>query len=109
MRTTLVLLCALAVLPSPATAQTKPPDPPIQQRPLGEQLAAMRFRAVGPFRGGRVTAVTGVRGEPFVFYQGATGGGVWKTEDGGDTWRPVSDQSFKTGSVGAVAVAESDP
>jgi photosystem II stability/assembly factor-like uncharacterized protein len=109
MRKTLVLLSALAILASTAAAQTKPPEVPVQQRPLAEQLAAMRFRAIGPFRGGRVTAVTGVRGQPFVFYQGATGGGVWKTEDGGDTWRPLSDKYFKTGSVGAVAVAESDP
>ena len=69
----------------------------------------MRWRCIGPFRGGRVTAVTGVSGQPLVFYFGATGGGVWKTEDAGLTWKPISDGYFKTGSVGALAVSESNP
>jgi photosystem II stability/assembly factor-like uncharacterized protein len=77
--------------------------------PLSKVYAAMEFRAIGPYRGGRVTAVTGVRGRPLTYYFGATGGGVWKTTDGGSNWRVVSDKDFKTGSVGAVAVAESDP
>jgi photosystem II stability/assembly factor-like uncharacterized protein len=70
---------------------------------------AMRWRLIGPFRGGRVTAVAGVARQPFTFYFGATGGGVWKTEDGGLSWRNVSDGYFKTGSIGAIAVADSDP
>ncbi len=70
---------------------------------------AMKWRNIGPFRGGRVTAVAGVTSQPYVFYMGATGGGVWKTVDGGLTWKPISDGFFKTGSVGAIAVAESDP
>jgi len=69
----------------------------------------MRWRNIGPFRGGRAVAVTGVRGQRLTYYFGATGGGVWKTEDGGETWRNVSDGYFTTGSVGAIAVAESDP
>src|ERR671917_62388 len=56
-----------------------------------------------------VAAAAGVPAQPFVYYFGATGGGVWKTTDGGVTWEPLGDQTFKTGSVGAVAVAESDP
>jgi photosystem II stability/assembly factor-like uncharacterized protein len=72
-------------------------------------FSTMRWRNIGPYRGGRVTAVAGVPGEPLVYYQGATGGGVWKTEDGGNSWQNVSDGYFKTGSVGAVAVAPSDP
>ena len=76
---------------------------------LDGRMEGMRFRNIGPFRGGRVTAVAGVRGQRDVHYQGATGGGVWKTTDGGATWEPVSDRFFRTGSVGAVAVAESDP
>ncbi|MGH9399766.1 MAG: WD40/YVTN/BNR-like repeat-containing protein, partial [Thermoanaerobaculia bacterium] len=63
----------------------------------------------GPHRGGRVCAVAGVRGQPLVYYMGGTGGGVWKTSDGGGAWTPVSDKDFKTGSVGAIGVAESDP
>jgi photosystem II stability/assembly factor-like uncharacterized protein len=70
---------------------------------------AMQWRLIGPFRGGRVTAVAGVPSQPMTFYMGATGGGVWKTEDGGMTWRNISDGYFKTGSIGAIAVAESDP
>lgn len=69
----------------------------------------IKWRSIGPFRGGRVTCVTGVPGQPLVYYFGATGGGVWKSEDAGLTWRPISDGYFKTGSVGAIAVADSDP
>ena len=69
----------------------------------------LRWRAIGPYRGGRVTTVAGVADNPLVYYMGATGGGVWKTNDGGLHWHPVSDGSFKTGSVGAIAVAPSDP
>jgi photosystem II stability/assembly factor-like uncharacterized protein len=70
---------------------------------------AMEWRLIGPFRGGRVTAVAGIPGQPSVYYFGATGGGVWKTEDAGLNWRCVSDGIFRTGSVGAVAVSEYDP
>jgi photosystem II stability/assembly factor-like uncharacterized protein len=70
---------------------------------------ALEWRGIGPYRGGRVTAVTGVASDRFVYYMGATGGGVWKTIDGGISWRPLSDGYFKTGSVGAIAVADSDP
>lgn len=70
---------------------------------------AMMWRCIGPFRGGRVTAVAGVYSQAFTYYFGATGGGVWKTEDGGLNWKPVSDGFFKTGSVGAIAISEWDP
>jgi len=70
---------------------------------------SLRFRLVGPFRGGRVVAVTGVPSQPNVYYFGGVGGGVWKTTDGGGTWQPISDGQFKTSSVGAIAVADSDP
>jgi photosystem II stability/assembly factor-like uncharacterized protein len=69
----------------------------------------VKWRCIGPFRGGRSNCATGVVGDPNVYYQGTTGGGIWKTDDMGITWRNVSDGFFKTGSVGAVAVAESDP
>ena len=67
------------------------------------------WRSIGPFRGGRVTAVAGVPGQPLVYYMGATGGGVWKTTNGGIEWAPITDGQVKTGSVGAIAVAPSDP
>lgn len=69
----------------------------------------MKWRCIGPYRGGRVTAVAGIPSQPYAYYFGATGGGVWKTEDGGLNWKPVSDGFFKTGSVGAIAVSEWDP
>ncbi|MGJ3234603.1 WD40/YVTN/BNR-like repeat-containing protein [Marivirga sp.] len=69
---------------------------------------ALEWRGIGPFRGGRSAAVTGVVGQPNLYYMGATGGGVWRTKDGGSTWESISDGHFG-GSIGAVAVAESDP
>src|SRR5262249_49110906 len=72
-------------------------------------LKGLQWRNIGPFRGGRCTAVAGVPSQPMVYYFGGTGGGVWKTTDGGINWTPVSDGFFKTGSVGAIAVADSDP
>ncbi len=70
---------------------------------------AMKYRNIGPHRGGRVVAVAGDLSDPNVHYFGSTGGGVWKTTDGGQSWKNVSDGFFKTASVGALAVAESDP
>lgn len=69
----------------------------------------LNWRNIGPFRGGRSVAVTGVPGNPTEYYMGSTGGGVWKTEDAGMSWQNLSDGFFRTGSVGAIAVAESDP
>jgi photosystem II stability/assembly factor-like uncharacterized protein len=72
-------------------------------------FSGLRWRAIGPNRGGRSTAVAGSASRPNEYYFGATGGGLWKTTDGGTTWNPVSDGAFKTSSVGAVAVAASNP
>ena len=63
---------------------------------------------IGPFRGGRSTASTGITGNDQIYYMGTTGGGLWKTEDAGISWKNISDGYFETGSVGAVAVSESD-
>jgi len=70
--------------------------------------SSLNYRELGPFRGGRAAAVTGVPGQPNLFYFGATGGGVWKTEDGGKTYVNISD-GFFGGSIGSIAVAKSDP
>ena len=76
---------------------------------LDSTFKPLKWRNIGPFRGGRANAVTGVTKQPNVFYAGYTGGGVWKTEDAGLTWRNISDGSFKTGSIGDIAVSQSDP
>jgi photosystem II stability/assembly factor-like uncharacterized protein len=72
-------------------------------------LGALSWRSIGPARGGRSQAVAGSSARPLEYYFGATGGGLWKTTDGGVTWRAVSDKFFTSSSVGAVAVSESNP
>ncbi len=79
------------------------------QTTSSEQFEALQYRTVGPARGGRVTTITGVVQEPGTFYLGASGGGVWKSEDYGTTWNNVSDGFFETPSIGAIQVAENDP
>ena len=72
-------------------------------------LKALQWRSIGPARGGRSIAAAGVKGRPKEAYFGAVGGGLWKTTDGGENWTPSTDGQIKSSSVGAVAVAESDP
>jgi len=72
-------------------------------------LDGLEYRLLGPWRGGRVTTVTGVPQQPQVFYMGAAGGGVWKTVNAGATWENISDGQIPVGTIGAVAVAPSDP
>jgi photosystem II stability/assembly factor-like uncharacterized protein len=67
----------------------------------------VKYRNIGPFRGGRSVCASGVKGDPLTYYMGTTGGGVWKTEDAGQHWHNISDGFFGTGSVGAVAVSTS--
>ena len=75
-----------------------------------DPFKVLQWRSIGPYRGGRVTAVAGVASQPMVFYFGATGGGVWKTVDGGINWEVISDGSvFGTGSVGAIGLSDSGP
>src|SRR5260370_15900676 len=72
-------------------------------------LKPLRWRNIGPLRGGRSIAVAGSAARPLEYCFGAVGGGLWKTTDGGTTWNPVSDSFFQTSSPGAVAVAPSNP
>ena len=99
---TKLLAPALVLLALAGAASAASPEPDT------DRLEGLEWRMIGPYRGGRVTAVTGVPGKPNLYYMGATGGGVWKTENAGTTWENLSDGDFKVGTIGAVAVAESD-
>lgn len=102
-----LILLALSLIPFNTEAQRRQKSGNTTSYP--EALyTSMEYRLVGPFRGGRSAAVTGVPGKPNLFYFGATGGGVWRTENGGRTWENISDGYFG-GSIGAVEIAESDP
>ncbi len=103
-----LLVCAVPLLGAalPVHAQRPAAGPVTLDSVL---LSGYRWRNVGPDRGGRSIAVSGVRGRPQEAYFGATGGGLWKTTDAGDTWAPVTDGQIRSASVGAVAVSESNP
>ncbi len=102
------LLLVLFLFPTNTEAQRKKKSNTVTPQYPEDLYSSLDYRLVGPFRGGRSAAVTGVPGEPNLFYFGAAGGGVWKTLDGGRTWSNISDGYFG-GSIGAVEVAKSDP
>ena len=99
----LVLLVAItaAIAPPARAQQTSPTVDP-------SQYAALRWRLIGPYRAGRVSAVAGVPGDPATYYMGLPGGGIWKTTNAGVTWRPIFDQAHLA-SIGDIAVAPSHP
>jgi photosystem II stability/assembly factor-like uncharacterized protein len=98
-----LLLILLIGLSAFASAQDTPAD-----TTLSERLAGLEFRNIGPFRGGRSNAVTGVPGSPMRYYFGGVGGGIFQTDDAGITWRNISDGQLNTGSIGVITVAPSD-
>jgi photosystem II stability/assembly factor-like uncharacterized protein len=105
----LALLIAVGLVAANAQQRATAPTSPAQSKD-SDPLKLLQWRSIGPHRGGRVTAVAGVSSQPMVYYFGATGGGVWKTTDGGANWEPITDNSvFGTGSVGAIGICESDP
>ena len=105
-----VLIAVFALLASGVALVANSNSSHAQQADQSNPLSGLRWRNIGPFRGGRSIAVAGVASQPNVYYFGGTGGGVFKTTDGGANWTPVSDgQPFGTGTVGAIAVSESDP
>src|SRR5439155_969673 len=102
----LLMLCAVTLAVAPLGAQSAAP----RAGPLDARfLSPLVWRNVGPFRGGRVSAVSGVIGQPGVFYAGTPAGGVWKTNSAGETWFPVFDSIRTVSSIGALEVAPSDP
>ena len=102
----LALLACTALIPAHSSAAVKAPPAAGQVKPL----EGMKYRLVGPFRGGRATGVAGVPGDPDTFYFGAASGGLWKTTDGGLTWKPLWDKFPEASpAVGAIAVAPSNP
>jgi photosystem II stability/assembly factor-like uncharacterized protein len=103
-----LVLAALFLLPLTSEAQRRKKVQPVITAFAEDLYSSMQYRSIGPHRGGRSAAVTGVPGEPNLFYFGATGGGVWKTLDGGRSWENISDGYFG-GSIGAVEVSKSDP
>ncbi|HEY3384380.1 MAG TPA: hypothetical protein VGK32_21690 [Vicinamibacterales bacterium] len=106
-RPALALLVALAALFAPTWLAARAPRAPAAPPVDPALYAGLRWRMLGPFRGGRVNAVTGVPGRPDTFYFGSVGGGVWKTTNAGRTWLPVFD-SQPIASIGAIAVAPSN-
>ena len=106
---TLLLICMI-LFPSINHAQKNNKNTKKPEIQLTDSLFhGLKWRNIGPFRGGRSVASTGVIGQPHTYYMGSTGGGVFKTTDSGITWKNISDKFFKTGSVGAITVSESDP
>jgi photosystem II stability/assembly factor-like uncharacterized protein len=104
-RISLGFLVAAALLSHPSSVFSSDDS---NQVVAPDTLQALKYRPVGPYRGGRVTAVSGTPKDIFTYFMGTTGGGVWKTSDAGQTWNNISDGFIKVGSIGAIAVAPSD-
>ncbi len=103
----LVTLCMLMVLPS--WGQRRKRGSTTVSKLDTTLLSGLKWRNIGPYRGGRSVAVAGVAENPLLYYMGTTGGGMWKTTDAGNNWQNISDKDFATGSVGAIGIAPSDP
>ncbi len=109
MRSLKLFIICMLILPIIASTQKgkiKSSEPSIKL--VDSLFHGLKWRNIGPFRGGRSVTSTGVIGQPHTYYMGSTGGGVFKTTDDGITWKNISDKFFKTGSVGAIAISESD-
>ncbi|WP_350284448.1 glycosyl hydrolase [uncultured Croceitalea sp.] len=110
MKSLKLFVIVLLLFPLCTTAQRRKKQSTEPSIVLNDSLySGLKWRNIGPFRGGRSVASTGVVGQPMTYYMGTTGGGIWKTVDDGMTWKNVSDGQLQTGTVGAIAVAESNP
>src|SRR5678816_719139 len=107
LRSLLLIIMFLLVGVNLVIAQKKKENAPAFVPVDTALFRGLEWRNIGPFRGGRSAAVTGVRGKPSLYYFGSTGGGVWRTKDGGQSWENISD-GFFGGSIGAIEVAPSD-
>ena len=103
-RGALVIAFVVAFATSAVVAQDKVEKPGVEAVYDG-----LEWRFIGPYRGGRAVAVAGVVGDPLTYYMGTAGGGVWKTTNAGGDWFSISDDDFNVGTIGAIAVAQSDP
>ena len=111
MRSLIATLTPL-LLTAPLTAQSRMVSAsrtePARADSTYREVTVLPWRNIGPSRGGRANAVAGIPGQPLTYFAGYTGGGLWRTDDAGISWRNVSDGFFKTSSIGAIAVAPSD-
>ena len=107
----LLLFIAVCFISNQLLSQKQKTNAPVTSSAVkyDEVFKSLKWRNIGPFRGGRANAISGVKGNDKLYYVGYTGGGVWKTEDGGQNWQNISDGFFKVGSIGDIAVSESDP
>lgn len=104
-----ILFTLFITSPGFGQRKAKQPAKPTAAQTPDSLFNALRWRNIGPFRAGRALGVAGHPSQPLTYYFGATGGGVWKTTDGGGNWMMVSDSTFKSSSAGAIGVAPSDP
>src|SRR6266481_7688951 len=111
----LLMVAVFGITPFTAAVNAQAPIDTVGDRvevnmaPGDDLFAGLRWRNIGPFHGGRISAVTGAIGQPGVFYIGAPAGGIWKTTSAGVTWFPIFDQFTNVDSIGAIQVASSDP
>ena len=110
MKTIWLLIAIVLIAPLPLQSQKRKSKTSAPAITVQDSLFhGLKWRNIGPFRGGRSVASTGVVGEPMTYYMGTVGGGIWKTTDDGLSWKNISDGFLKTGTVGSIAVSESDP
>ncbi len=106
---TVLVFAFVTFLPAPGRVEGQTTSAPMMESVDPALLDGLQFRLVGPDQGGRVTVVTGVPSQPRTFYMGVASGGVFRTTDGGESWVPITDGQVPLGSVGDIAVADSDP